>query len=87
MSSSVATLPCVEETAAAVTVRIYLAIQFQLHSVLLQHHKTDVLQEKPRVKSYEEIPGPVGLPIIGTSLQYLSKRSGLSFDKMFEVSL
>lgn len=38
-----------------------------------------------KVKTIDDIPGPKGLPLVGTALDYVVHRNGLSFDKMFEV--
>ncbi|XP_076441430.1 cytochrome P450 10-like [Babylonia areolata] len=41
-------------------------------------------QEKPAVQPFEAVPGPKGLPIVGTLLDYF-KKDGLKFSKMFEA--
>ena len=43
-------------------------------------------EERNTLKSFDEVPGPKGLPIVGTLFDYF-KKDGLSFDKMFEVSV
>lgn len=45
----------------------------------------DVLPETtPTVAPFSQMPGPKGLPIVGTLFQYL-KKDGPKFSKMFEV--
>ena len=39
-----------------------------------------------KLKSFDEIRGPKGLPYFGTAFHYIVKWNGLSFDKMFDVS-
>lgn len=39
----------------------------------------------PSVKAFESIPGPMGLPIVGTLLDYM-KKDGPAFNKLFEVT-
>jgi len=36
------------------------------------------------LKSFSDIPGPKGLPVIGTLWDYM-KKDGLKFNKLFEV--
>jgi hypothetical protein len=38
------------------------------------------------LQSFDAVPGPKALPLIGSMLDYF-KKDGLSFSKMFEVSL
>ncbi|KAJ8305530.1 hypothetical protein KUTeg_016075 [Tegillarca granosa] len=40
--------------------------------------------EEQTIQSFDNIPGPTGLPVVGTLFQYL-KKNGLKFNKMFEV--
>ncbi|XP_053395219.1 cytochrome P450 10-like isoform X2 [Mercenaria mercenaria] len=46
--------------------------------------KVDIARETTEVKSFESIPGPKGLPIVGTLFDYL-KKDGLKFNKMHEA--
>lgn len=39
----------------------------------------------PSVKAFESIPGPKGLPIVGSLLDYM-KKDGPAFNKLFEVT-
>jgi hypothetical protein len=39
----------------------------------------------PVIKPFQSIPGPRGLPIVGTLLDYM-KKDGLRFTKLFEVN-
>ncbi|ESO92641.1 hypothetical protein LOTGIDRAFT_233081 [Lottia gigantea] len=42
------------------------------------------LTKETGIKSFEHVPGPKGLPILGSLLDYF-KKDGLRFDKMFEA--
>lgn len=39
----------------------------------------------PSVKAFDNIPGPKGLPIVGTLLDYM-KKDGLPFNKLYKVT-
>lgn len=47
---------------------------------------TDSVSETSHLKSFEDIPGPKGLPVVGTLFDYF-KKDGLKFSKMFEVCI
>lgn len=47
-------------------------------------HQEDKSTTAPAVKPFKSVPGPKGLPIIGTLLDY-TKKDGFRFDKLFEV--
>ena len=47
-------------------------------------HHQDKSTTAPAVKPFKSVPGPKGLPIIGTLLDY-TKKDGFRFDKLFEV--
>ena len=42
------------------------------------------IEETAVLKTFNQVPGPKGYPIVGTLFDYF-KKDGLSFDKMFEV--
>ena len=42
------------------------------------------VEETAVLKTFNQVPGPKGFPIVGTLFDYF-KKAGLSFDKMFEV--
>ena len=46
----------------------------------------DAQQDFSKLKPFRDMPGPKGLPLVGTLWQYL-KKDGLKFSKMFEVKL
>ncbi|KAL5022074.1 hypothetical protein ScPMuIL_001229 [Solemya velum] len=46
--------------------------------------KTESYTPATKLKSFEEVPGPKGLPVIGTLLDYF-KKDGPRFNKMFEA--
>lgn len=48
-------------------------------------HKEPVSETQSTIRPFSEVPGPKGLPIVGTLFEYF-KKGGLSFSKMFEVS-
>ncbi|KAF6030477.1 hypothetical protein EB796_011212 [Bugula neritina] len=43
------------------------------------------LAQSRDIKGFNEIPGPRGVPFIGTAWQYVFHWNGLSFDKMFDA--
>ncbi|ELT96518.1 hypothetical protein CAPTEDRAFT_143013 [Capitella teleta] len=43
-----------------------------------------VVRKEKKLKPFKDIPGPKGLPVIGTLLEF-TKKDGLKFNKMFEV--
>ena len=45
----------------------------------------DSLKKEDHLKSFDEMPHPKGLPIIGTLWDFM-KKDGLKFNKMFEVT-
>lgn len=47
-------------------------------------HQENQSTTAPAVKPFKSVPGPKGLPIIGTLLDYI-KKDGFRFDKLFEV--
>lgn len=44
------------------------------------------LSQTSSVKPFDSIPGPKGLPVIGTLFDYM-KKDGFRFNKLFEVGI
>jgi len=56
-------------------------VSFSPNGVAIDSRPTD---SPAKLKPYSSIPGPKGLPFIGTLWDYM-KKDGLKFNKMFEV--